>query len=255
MNSEADHTVASLRRAILPLEEQHPYGRVALGHDEADQRLCGGLLRGAQHEVFAETGHASAAIGFAALLSARVAQKKTLFWIRQDFSSLEHGEICANGILELGLDPKRLLLMRAADAKDALRACADALSCASLGAVILEVPKNPKLFDLTQSRRLTLACANKGVTAILLRLDAKIDTSAAETRWRIAGAPSLSAESAPRFLAELVRNRHGALGSWIMQWDANHGCFTDAAADTRAVAQAAFNRQGTAAPTRFRRTG
>jgi protein ImuA len=246
MNIESAHTVASLRRAILPLEEQHPYGRATLGHAGADPCLCGGLLRGAQHEVFAQTGHAPAAIGFAALLAARVAEKKPLLWIRQDFSQAEHGEISGSGICELGLDPKTLLLMRAADAKDALRASADALSCASLGAVILELPGNPKLFDLTQSRRLTLACAHKGVTAILLRLDAKIATSAAETRWHIQGTPSLAADEnwgAPRFLAELVRNRHGALGRWIMQWDANHGCFTDAAADSRAVAETAFDRQ------------
>ena len=256
MNIESAHTVASLRRAILPLAEQHPWGRAALGHEEADHRLCGGLLRGAQHEVFAQTGHAPAAIGFAALLAARVAEKKTLIWIRQDYSCLEHGEISANGILELGLDPKRLLLMRAADAKDALRACADALSCASLGAVILELPSNPRLLDLTLSRRLTLACAHKGVTAILLRLDAKIQTSAAETRWCVAGTTSLSADSAPRFSAELVRNRHGALGHWIMEWDANHGCFfTRAAADTRAVAETAFDRQNPPAAIPFRRVG
>ncbi len=255
MNNSSAQTVASLRRAILPLEEQHPFGRAPLGHDEADQCLLGGLLRGAQHEVFAEAGHASAAIGFAALLAARVAAKKTLLWIRQDFSCLEHGEIAGNGILELGLDPKRLLLMRAADAKDALRAAADALSCASLGAVILELPNNPKVFDLTASRKLTLACAHKGVTAILLRLDAKIETSAVETRWCIKGAPSLSAESGPRFSAELVRNRHGALGRWLMEWDANHGCFTNAQADSRAVAETAFDRQNPAPARHLRRVG
>ena len=259
MNTQALQTVAALRRAILPLGEQHPYGRAALGHDEADACLEGGLIKGAQHEVFAASGHAPAAIGFAALGAKRIAGKKTLLWIRQDFSQSEHGEIFASGVLDLGLDAKTLLLFRAADAKDALRAAADALTCASLGCVILELTGNPKLLDLTQSRRLALACAAKGVSAILLRLDAMPETSAAETRWHIKAAPSpagLENWGAPRFDAQLVRNRHGGLGSWTMQWDGDHGCFfSGATADTRAVAETAFHRQNKAPPAPLRRTG
>lgn len=256
MNKQATHTVAILRRAILPLGEQHPYGRAALGHDEADACLEGGLIKGAQHEVFAASGHAPAAIGFAALSAKCIAGKKPLLWIRQDFSQTEHGEVFANGILDLGLDAKTLLLFRAADAKDALRATADALTCASLGCVILELTGNPKLLDLTQSRRLTLACAHKGVSVILLRLDATPETSAAETRWRIKAAPSpMRCENwgRPRFEAHLVRNRHGGLGSWTLEWDGEHGCFfNDATADTRAVAETAFHRQNKAPPAPLR---
>jgi protein ImuA len=121
------------------------------------------------HEVFAAIGHEAAATGFTAGLAARVAARKRLLWIRQDFSALEFGEISATGFLEFGLDPERLLLLCVADAADALRAANDALSCAALGAVIIEIPGTPKILDLMSSRRLTLACAQKTVTAFLLR--------------------------------------------------------------------------------------
>ena len=75
-----------------------------------------------------------------------------------------------------------------ADAADALRAANDALSCAALGAVVIEIPGRPKILDLMASRRLTLACAQKTVTAFLLRFNAEPEASTAETRWLVRAA-------------------------------------------------------------------
>jgi len=212
---------------IAEAEPAHP--RMPLGHHGADACLKGGLLMGALHEIFAaETGSEGAASGFAAGLAARVAQKRKLLWIRQDYSSLEFGELSATGLLELGLAPQRVLLLRMPDVTSALRAAGDALSCAALGAVIIEIPGAQKKLDLVTSRRLTLAASRKGVSAFLLRFAAEPDASSAETRWAIAPARSSAKEDDwgfARFDARLTRNRHGATGHWIMEWNSDEQSF------------------------------
>lgn len=218
-------SLARLRATLskAPREET----RVPLGHAAADACLKGGLTRGALHEVFAEAGHEGAATGFAVGLVARLAAKKPVLWIRQDFSALEFGELAATGLLELGLDPRRFLLLHAAQAEDALRAASDALSCTALGAVVIEVVGAPKGLDLKGTRRLTLLAAETGVGAVLLRFSAAPDASSAETRWLIRAAPSREEESwgQPVFEAGLVRNRHGSMGHWVMEWNCDEGCF------------------------------
>lgn len=245
--------LAKLRASLArPVAERH--SRVALG--VADGALSGGLKRGVLHEVFARGGHEAAATGFAAALAWRAASAKTVLWIRQDYSALEFGEIAATGLLELGIDPERVLLLRAAKPEDALRAASDALSCAALGAVVIELVGAPKILDLTASRRLTLACAEKGVTALLLRFGAEPDASSAETRWVVRAHVSPQNEenwSQPVFEAELVRNRQGGTGRWVMEWSSDDGCFREQA-DRGAVVPAAVDRPAAAALAQDRRT-
>src|SRR5689334_21815799 len=127
--------------------------RVPLGHPGADDTLGGGLPKGTLHEVFAhESSHGAAATGFAAGLGLRLSARKPLLWVRQDFSALEFGELHGAGLLELGLDPDSVILVRAATAAQVLKAAADGLACAALGAVIAEIPAEPKLLDLVASR-------------------------------------------------------------------------------------------------------
>jgi protein ImuA len=236
------------RQLLAPISgENRRLAPVPLGHDAADMALRGGLLRGALHEVFAGDASASAA-GLAAGLARRAGGAKRLLWIRQDYAALEHGEICASGFAELGLDPASLLMLRAADATDALRAAGDALNCAALGAVIVETAGNPKVLDLVASRRLVLGTQNRNVTAILLRLGATVEPSAAETRWLIRAAPSAAIDDwgRPRFDAALTRNRHGETGRWVMEWSCDDGVFRkpqdDQAAHPGAVAAASADR-------------
>jgi protein ImuA len=199
-------------RAVLGEPEGRP--RAALGHTQADACLKGGILIGALHEVFpAEPGDEAAAAGFAVTLTARAAADRHLLWCGTDFAALEHGEISAPGLLELGLDPDRFLLLRAPDAVSILRAGFDALSCAALGAIVLEIPGAPKVLDLSASRRLVLAAAASGVTAFLLRLDAQVEASAAETRWLVRTARSQTVTfPPPHFAGEVARPRPCAGG-------------------------------------------
>ena len=211
-----------------------------LGYADADSVLHGGLVRGALHEIFA--GDASAS-GFTICAAQRTNAGKRMLWIVQDFSALEHGALSPCGVAELGIDPARLFLLRAANAEDALRAGADALSCSGLGVVIMELSGNPKVLDLVASRRLVLAAQNRNVTAFLLRHEAASEPSAAQTRWQIRSLPSAATHEwgMPRFDAELVRNRQGETGHWVMEWSCDDGVFRkpdDQAAHIGAMARA-----------------
>ena len=215
--------------------------RIPLGHDEADLCLSGGLQHGVLHEIFAVIGHEAAATGFAAGLAARIAADKKSLWIRQDFSGHEFGELSATGLLEFGLDPARMLLLCVANASDGLRAANDALSCAALGAVVIEIPGNPKILDLVTSRRLTLAATQKSVTAFLLRFGAQPDANSAETRWLVRAAASSKQQEDwgyPVFEVDLVRNRHGKTGHWFMEWNCDECNFQNTTADHRAMVSA-----------------
>ena len=90
--------IAALRASLAKPGLEEASIRVPLGHAAADLCLKGGLERGVLHEVFAAIGHEAAATGFTAGLAARVAARKRLLWIRQDFSALEFGELSATGL-------------------------------------------------------------------------------------------------------------------------------------------------------------
>lgn len=239
--SHPAHLLASLRQSLEQFEPHR--ASVQLGHGGADV-LLRGLRREALHEIHAaEAGDSGAASGFAAGLAQRLCGDRALLWIRQEFSALEHGEISGSGLIELGIDPRKLVLLRIDHAKDALKAAGDALSCKGLGAVMIEIYGKHKVLDLTATRRLTLAAGREGVSVLLLRLGAEADASAAETRWIVRAAPSPSPAGAgdfglPRFDATLARNRHGATGRWIMEWNCDNGSFCEPAENSFDMAAA-----------------
>src|SRR5258707_10984553 len=244
MTGARTSTLATLRGSIERIEapgDAYTPDRVALGHADADATLQGGLAMGAMHEVFAEGRQSAAATGFVAGLIGRAAARRSVVWVRQDFAEIESGALSMSGLAELGLDPRILVTVRAADVDTALKTAADALACDALGVVVLEVWGEARQLDLVTSRKLTLAAQASGVTGLLLRVAAEPSPSTAETRWIVRAAysppsaPSLPAASsmpaaalmpaapwsawgAPVFDAQLVRNRHGPVGRWIMEW-------------------------------------
>ena len=129
-----------------------------------------------------------------------------------------------------------------------LRTAADALACDALGAVVLEVWGEARQLDLVASRKLTLAAQASGVTGLLLRVAAEPLPSTAETRWIVRAAHSppaarlWSAWGAPVFDAQLVRNRHGPVGRWIMEWKCDECLFAKPAAHPQPVAAAPAHR-------------
>lgn len=262
MTSARLSTLARLRGTIERIEthsDTYAPARVSLGHAEADAALQGGLARGTVHEVFAEGRHSAAATGFIAGLAHRVSGRRPLLWIRQDFVERECGTLAMNGWRELGLDPRLMVTVRAPDVEAALRTAADALACDALGSVVLETWGDSKQFDLVASRKLTLAARGSGVTALLLRTAATPLASTAETRWivRSAHSPPGSAWSvwgAPMLDAQLIRNRHGPNGQWIMEWKCDECLFREAPY-SQPVAAAAAHRPPAAAALAQRRAG
>ncbi|HVV40211.1 MAG TPA: DNA repair protein [Nitrobacter sp.] len=268
MTSARTGTLARLRDRIARIETDGPGGmpgRVALGHGEADAVLQGGLARGVLHEVFAEGRHSAAAAGFIAGLAQRVSADRPLLWVRQDFAAVECGALSMPGWRELGLDPRRVVSVHAPDVETALRTSADALACDALGAVVMEVWGETRLLDLVASRRLTLAARASGVAGLLLRVAAAPLPSTAETRWIVRPARSSpgaawQAWGAPAFDTQLVRNRHGRTGQWIMEWKCDECLFRDAslprgATHSQSLAAAPADRPDRARVVAFRRAG
>jgi len=252
MMSARMSTLASLRGDIERIESHggtHAPDRIALGHPEADAALQGGLAKVAIHEVFCEGHQSGAATGFIAGLTGRVAPRRPLVWVRQDFSDRESGALSMNGFAELGLDPRCVVTVRARDAECALRTAADALACDALGAVVLEVWGEARQLDLVASRKLTLTAQASGVTGLLLRIAASPQPSTAETRWivRAAHSPPMAEWGAPVFDAQLVRNRHGPNGRWIMEWKCDECLFSEPSAHPQPVAAAPAHRPHQAA--------
>lgn len=245
------NALVRLRGEIERLEEGacgHVFGRAALGHAGADAALSGGLARGAMHEVFAEGGRQSAAAaGFVAGLARRVWARRPLLWVRQDFTAIECGALSMSGLVELGVDPRQIVMVRAADAEMALRVAADGFACDALGSVVLEVWSEVRALDLVASRKLALAARSSGVTGLVLRLAATPSPSTAETRWVVRAARSPPEGSgcvwgAPVLDVELVRNRHGPTGQWLMEWKCDECLFREPAAHSQPVAAASAHR-------------
>jgi len=185
-----------------------------LGVAAIDAALGGGFPRGALHEISAAgEAHLAAAAGFALAVSSRAARKSTV-WIAEDMALAESGAPYGPGLDAFGLMPERLLTVAAARTRDLLWAMEEALRCRAVAAVIGELRHGE--IDGVAVRRLSLAASESGALALLLRAAPADDASTATTRWIVGAAPS--ATERPRFAVELVRNRRGPLGAWILEW-------------------------------------
>lgn len=246
--------IAALRQMLAGLEAARLPGMVdgfSLGAGEPE-RAGVMLARGALHEVQAARGaDLPAATGFTLALALRASLSGTdmptrpLLWIRQDAAEAEFGRPEALGLQALGLDPSRLVLVRAPDAAEVLRAAGDSVRCAGLGALIIEPFGEPRALDLTATRRLSLRAATSGVTSFLLRMSTRALPTAVATRWQVAPAASVPGEAnapgAPAFTVTLLRHRGGEGerpvegGSWNLEWDHEACSFRDLAPLSRAV--------------------
>jgi len=195
-------------------------GALPLGIAAVDEVLGGGLARGALHEIAAASeAHLAAATGFAlGLASFRDGgearepgmTRRHLTWLAEDMALSESGAPYGPGLDAFGLAPERLLTVAAARPRDLLWAMEEALRCRAIHAVIGEWRHG--VIDMVALRRLSLAAAEGGVLALLLRASPADDASPAATRWIVSAAPNTG------FAAHLMRNRRGPTGSWILEW-------------------------------------
>ncbi|QIB34363.1 ImuA family protein [Ancylobacter pratisalsi] len=273
--------VSALRQLLAGLEAERLSGETSSFRLGANGPGPLALGRGALHEIQAVQGaDMAAAAGFTLALALRasagaeaagdsfprgaasaVAPPRPVLWVRQDMVEAELGRLDADGLAALGLDPARLILVRASDAATALRAGEDALRCAALGAVLIETWGTPKALDLTATRRLSLRADASRVTGFLLRGAGQPIPTAVATRWRVAPAASSPqgeghAPGAPAFAATLLRHRGGEGGrpveggTWNLEWDRETCSFRDLAALPRAVVPVPSGRPAGADPAR-----
>lgn len=227
-------TLSALRRAIAALEPGAAPGmgaRFAFGLPVLDAWLGGGLARGVLHEVYAgHVRHLPAAVGFGLGLTLKASAGHPLVWVREDLADVEMGRPYGDGLIAFGLDPGRLLVVRAENPSDVLRAAAETARCSGIGAALVEVRGMPKALDLTASRRLALAAGVSGVTLVMIRLGTDPAPSAAASRWHVEAATSAPLEAnapgRPAFTAALLRHRSG-IGprTWQLEWDHDRATF------------------------------
>jgi protein ImuA len=197
------------------------------------------LPANACHEILASEKHDAASLfGFgmmlATLLSTQLG-RSPCFIVRSYQRS--GGRLYPPGLAEMGIDPARFFNIHAPDFLAALKATADIARSGAAGAVLMEVEGNPRLLDLTASRRLALAAEKTGTAVLLLRLGARAVPSAAYSRWQVSAASSLpllaGAPGAPAFAVTLLRHRRmGAARSAQLTWNQQEQRFNEHATAT-----------------------
>jgi protein ImuA len=241
--------LATLRQTLQRLERPATLaddpGSRTFGIAPLDAALGGGLARGALHEIAAVSeSHIATASGFALGLTG---PGRSVVWIGPDMAALESGAPCGPGLDSFGLAPERLITVAAANSGDLVWTMEEALRCRAVGAVIGELRHiHP---DMVTLRRLSLAAAAHGALALLLRAQPTHDASTAVTRWIVGAAPSQSrfGPDAPRMTAQLVRNRRGLLGSWMLEWSSFDERFVLASTHPQSLAVPAADRPACAA--------
>ena len=141
-------------------------------------------------------------------------------------------DLHAPGLVGFGLDPGRLIVVRARKEREVLWAMEEGLRSGPLAAVVGETG----VLNLTASRRLQLAAETGGTIGIAVSLErAEEFHNAATTRWRITSAPGAEPPigvglGPARWRVELLRCRGGEAGEWLLEWDHEAHRFTVAAA-------------------------
>jgi protein ImuA len=215
--------IPELRERVRRIERSPTmaHGVLPFGIAAIDRTLPGGgLARGALHEILGvggdeEDGALPAA--FAAHILGRLTG--VVLWC------LPRPDLYGPGLAVNGLDPGRVVLVRASRDAEILWAMEEGLRAPGIAAVVGEVG----LLPMVASRRLQLAAERSGITAFLLRRwrdggQAARERSlpnAAVTRWRIAALPSRPHRGEPgvgraRWCVELLRCRCGEPASWEM---------------------------------------
>lgn len=188
--------------------------------------------RAALHEFYAATEADAAAMTGVVLALAAGWSLRPLLWARQDFLEREWGTPFPPGQVEFGLDPGRLIFVRARTTQSILQAGLEGARCGALGAVFIELWGEASALDLTASRRLALAAQASGTPVLMGRVAAQPCPSAAETRWSVRAAPSralaANAPGPPAVRLDLLRHRGGlSHATWDWEWNRDTGRFEE----------------------------
>ena len=253
---ELRERIRRIERPTLAVHGVLPFGIAAI-----DRVLPGGgLARGALHEILGAGGEeedGAVAAAFVAGVLGRLTTRESLAGNGTVLWCFSRPDLYGPGLAAHGLDPARIVLVRALRDAEILWAMEEGLRAPGIAAVVGEVGT----FAAVASRRLQLAAERSGTTAFLLRrwrdggqaARERVLPNAAVTRWRIAALPSqpLPGEPGvgrPRWRFELLRCRGGEPASWeVEEVDATgHVSLAAALADrpTAPVPAEKFRRAG-----------
>jgi protein ImuA len=223
MRDAARNLLPELRERVRRIERSPAmaHGVLPFGVGAIDRVLPGGgLALGALHEILGIGGDeedGALAAAFAAHILGRLAG--VVLWC------LARPDLYGPGLAAHGLDPGRVVLVRAARDAEILWAMEEGLRAPVIAAVVGEVGSLP----MVASRRLQLAAERSGITTFLLRrwrdggqaVRERALPNAAVTRWRIAALPSRPTPDEPGvgrpwWRVELLRCRGGEPACWEM---------------------------------------
>lgn len=226
------HGLVVRRNGIARPSDVMPTGVAAF-----DEVLGGGLPRAALTEIHAvEMRDAGAAAGFVLALASQLLRqaegKAALLWIGTADMFHEAGLPYAPGMLErFGIAPEALLLSQAPKLADALWIAEEGARLSRLSAVLIELRGNPRLLDLTATRRLHRRAQEAGRPVFLLRHGAQPEPTAAPLRLIVSSAPSTLRHTLggplarsigpPGFRIVIGKNRMALPGQFELDWNSD----------------------------------
>jgi protein ImuA len=182
----------------------------------------------ALEEVGAEApADAAAALAFALsrLVAAGPEERRPVAVVTTADWLAERGRPFAGGLRAWGLDPGRLIWVRARREGEALWALEEVLKSGVAAGGLATVSAPP----FVATRRMEFAAREGRAVGLLLRAGPADDLSAARRRWRVntlgSGADAFDPEApgAPRLRASLLRRRDGPPGAWDLERDDETG--------------------------------
>lgn len=208
-----------------------PSGVLAFGLPEMDSHLPGGGLRlDGIHEIMPTDFTArAAAFGFLIALLGRLSRQQAGTIVLCDFQppTPDRLTLYGPGLMALGLDPGRLIHIRARREVDFFWALEEALSCAHPLAVV-GVTGVTGRYDFTESKRLKLRAHRQGKPLFLLRAGREEGATACATRWRVTSLPGqgtrrrgffLPGLDRPGWRLSLTRASGTSPQAWAVRWD------------------------------------
>src|SRR6266404_4966494 len=249
---ELREQIRRIERPAAATHEVLPFGVAAI-----DGVLPGGgLSRGALHEILGLGGDEEDGV-LAAAFAAGIVGRLMAEGDGMGLWCLPRPDLYGPGLAAHGLDPGRLVLVRAPRDDEILWAMEEGLRAPGIAAVVGEVGALPAV----ASRRLQLAAERSGITALLLRrwrdggqaARERALPNAATTRWRIAALPSQPPQGEPgvgrpRWRVELLRCRGGEPACWEVEG-------ADATGNVSLAATLADRPAKPVSSERFRRAG
>ena len=227
---------AAFHRRLLPL---------SLGVETLDAALGGGLAPGL-HEVRPQSYFdAPAAAAACAGVTARAAALRPgpVLWVRaraqaSAFAAHDFGAPDPMGLAAWGLDPTRIVLVEAADARGVLWAMEQGARTRGLACVLGEIGA-ASAFDRVAAQRLQRAAWRSEGVVVALRGAQGHAPSPAQTRWAVAAAPGgavawrgagaapglgrarmrLTLERAAGAQAALIASADASLTTFTVEWD------------------------------------